>query len=546
MTTGLDDRLVQAMVDVADGLELSTTLDRILSAAIELTGARYGALGVLGDTPPESGRALDQFRHQGMEPQVVADIGQLPRGRGVLGELISHPTPLRLPHLAAHPSATGFPPGHPPMDSFLGVPIRAGESVFGNLYLTDKPGGFDEEDERRVVALATAAGVAIRNSQLFEVAQVGGQWQAAAAEMANMALRDEDGGDVLAQLVRSAREVAHADIAMVISPHEGEVQVEVFDTSDPDLGLPDADVLCATTLGHLRAVDPTAVQRCLDGTGGASFRDIPLSVEPGTAQRLDCFPVRTDSGSIGTLVLMWTDPDTMVTDDRVAAVEGLAVQAAVSLTLDVARLAEQKLLVFRDRDRIARDLHDLVVQRMFAAGVSLQVLARRDDLPAEAHERIAQLITETDATIAQIRDTIFELREGFSGTWQLTEALQAESDRMTEALGFAPVLHVDGELTTVDADDIIPDAVAVVRESLSNIARHADASAAEVRVWFRDGLFGIEVSDDGAGPGDTERSSGLANMATRAESRGGASRLAPGASGGSVLEWSVPLHILPG
>ncbi len=540
MTTTLDDGLVQALVDVADGLEISTTLDRILVAATELTGARYGALGVLGGDG-----GLRQFRHVGMTPAQVAAMDSPPCGRGVLGELVRDPRPLRLRHLSEHPAASGFPAGHPPMDSFLGVPIRAGETVFGNLYLTEKPGGFDAEDERRVMALAAAAGVAIRNAQLFEAAQVGGQWQAAAADMANSVLRDEDGGLILELLARSARIVAQADLALVASPHEGDMQVEVFDAADPDMTLPVADVLCGRLLDGLARIDPVAAERCLTAAGDGFFRDVPLGEDWGTAGLVGGFPIRTDSSNVGTLLLVWTDAEADVTDDRLAAIAGLAVQAAVSLTLDVARMAEQKLLVFRDRDRIARDLHDLAVQRLFAAGVSLQVLGRRHDLPAEARERVTQLIGEVDATIAQIRDTIFELREGFSGTWQLTEALQEELDRMAEPLGFDPQLQVDADLTTVDADDVLPDTIAVVREALSNVARHAGATAATVRVWSADGRFGVSVTDDGSGPAAGGRRSGLANLAARAEARGGTCELSAGPRGGGVLEWDVPLHILP-
>lgn len=540
MTTALDDRLAQALVDVADGLDLATTLNRILDAALELTGARYGALGVIGSDGLHS-----EFLHRGMDPDQASAIGALPRGHGVLGDVIRNPRPLRLDHLASHESAAGFPEGHPPMDSFLGVPLKAGESVFGNLYLTEKPGAFDAEDERRVVALALAAGVAIRNAQLFEAASVGGQWQAAAAEMANSVLRDEDGGMVLEMLVRRSREVALADIAIVASPHDDQVLVEVFDSTFP-LTLGEADEICLAIREQAVPGATDAVSACLDGTTRVMLDDVV--VDPGTGptrSRVGCFPVTTDTSSVGTLVLIWTDPQQALSPDRLAAVEGMAVQAAVSLTLDVARLSEQKLLVFRDRDRIARDLHDLVVQRLFASGVSLQVLGRRHDLPPEAQERVSQLITELDATIASIRDTIFELREGFSGSWQVTERLQEELDRMSEALGFTPTLQVDAELTTVDADDVIGDAVAVVREALSNIARHADATQASVRLWFHDGQFGIDVSDDGTGPGDSDRRSGLGYLSERAEARGGSCELVGPPGGGSVLSWRVPLHVLP-
>jgi signal transduction histidine kinase len=429
------------------------------------------------------------------------------------------------------------------MDSFLGVPIRAGETVFGNLYLTEKPGGFDAEDERRVQSLSVAAGVAIRNAQLIEAAQVGGQWQAAAADMANAALRGEDGGLVLQHLARSARQVAQAHVAIVASPHDGEILVEVV---DGPVTLDEAETICAS-VRSTAAVDgdTDALAACLDGSTAVMMSDVTIDGAGGPVHQIGCFPVATDSSNVGTLVLVWTDPAIAVTSDRIAAVQGMAVQAAVSLTLDVARLSEQKLLVFRDRDRIARDLHDLVVQRLFASGVSLQVLVRRDDLPAPARERLTQLIAEIDATIEQIRDTIFELREGFSGTWQVTERLQTELDRMTESLGFKPALQVDADITTVDADDILGDAVAVVRESLSNVARHAHAGQVTVRVWTRDGDFGIEVQDDGTGPAATDRRSGIENLSERARARGGSCDLAARESGGSSLTWTVPLHVLP-
>ncbi len=511
------------MVVVADGLDLATTLRRILHAAIDLTGARYGALGVLG------GDGLSEFVYEGMTPEQAAEVGSLPRGRGVLGELISHPVPLRLDRLSEHASATGFPAGHPPMESFLGVPLRSGDAVFGNLYLTEKPGGFDESDEGRVLALASAAGVAIRNAQLFEAARVGAQWQAAAAEMANAALRGEDGGTVLELLARHARSVTHADIAVVVSISDGDKLVEVVD-SEFDIDMAGAEAMC----DMVERAGPKTVHRDVTVDWGAG---------PVVAPVVGCFPVTTDTRDVGTLMLVWTRPGPMPEREQLDAVRGMAVQAAVSLTLDVARLSEHKLLVFRDRDRIARDLHDLVVQRLFASGVSLQVLSRREDLPADAQSRVTQLIGEMDATIVQIRDTIFELREGFSGTWQVTEELQAEVDRMTDALGFSPELQVDAELTTVDADDITPDTIAVVREALSNVARHAAARHATVRVWFTDGVYGIEVSDDGLGPGDPARSSGLSNLAERAQARGGSCSLEPGSDGGSVLSWRVPLHI---
>lgn len=538
-TRSLDDRLARALIDIADGLDLGNTLDRALTAALELTGARYGALGVL-----DGYGGLSEFRFEGMSDEEADAIGTLPRGRGLLGHLVVNPEPLRLAHLAEHPAATGFPDGHPAMDSFLGVPIRAGGTVFGNLYLTEKEGGFDAADEDCVMALASAAGVAVHNAQLFEAARLGAQWQAAAAEMANAALRGDDGGTVLELLAQHAREVTSADIALVASPIQGELMVEVVVADDP-VDPERAQSICETLSRH--AKDNPEMDACLDGLDTAVLSDVQFDWTDGpvTATQMACFPVTTDTRNVATLGLVWLGPEAVVTPDALAAVQGMAVQAAVSLTMDSARVTEQKLLVFRDRDRIARDLHDLVVQRLFAGGVSLRVLGRTGDLPDEARERIDDVGRELDATIAQIRSTIFNLKEGFTGTWQVSDRLEAEAERMTAALGFTPALHVDAELTTLDAEDILADTVAVVREALSNVARHSGATRADVRVWFRDGWYGVEVSDDGVGLGDSARRSGVANLADRAQERGGTCELRDGVGGGTVLTWTVPLHALP-
>ncbi len=538
-TGSLDDRLARALIEIADGLDLRTTLDRALKAALDLTGARYGALGVL-----DGHGGLSEFRFEGMSADDADAIGTLPRGRGLLGHLVVNPEPLRMAHLADHPAATGFPPGHPAMDSFLGVPIRAGGTVFGNLYLTEKDGGFDAVDEDCVLALASAAGVAVHNAQLFETAQLGAQWQAAAAEMANAALRGDDGGTVLELLAQHAREVTGADIALVASPIHGELTVEVVVADDP-VDPERAQSVCEAL--SRRAQESPEMDACLDGLDSALLSDVEFDWTAGsvTATQMACFPVTTDTRNVATLGLVWIGPEFVVTPEALAAVQGMAVQAAVSLTMDSARVTEQKLLVFRDRDRIARDMHDLVVQRLFAGGVALQVLGSRADIPPDVHERIDQVGRELDATIAQIRATIFDLKEGFTGTWQVSDRLEAEVERMTAALGFTPSLHVDAELTTLDAEDVLADTVAVVREGLSNVARHAEASRADVRVWFRDGWYGVEVSDDGRGAGDSARRSGLANLVDRAEDQGGSCALTDGSAGGSVLTWTVPLHVLP-
>lgn len=536
VSTPIDDALVQALVDVADGLDVENTLQRILDSAIDLTGARYGALGVLRE-----GGGLQRFLFRGMTEEEARQVGHVPEGLGLLGHIVRHPQPLRLTHIADHPESVGFPAGHPTMDSFLGLPIRAGETVYGNIYLTDKPGGFDADDEARIVALAAAAGVAISNGKLYASVLVGEQWQTGVAEMANAALVGEDGGTVLELLARHSREVTGCTVAMVLTPEDDEWLIEVLETADTTAFRSREDL--EPWLENQRA----AIEVALSSTSVVRH-SVVVTTTPGGRRtvfdRVGTFPIRSEDEVLGVLVLLWQHPRTPTGADRIGAVTAMAAQAAVSLKLESARRAEQQLLVFRDRDRIARDLHDLVVQRLFASGVSLQVLQRSEVLGVAAQERVERLVEEIHATIAQIRGTIFELREGFTGHAQVTDRLQRELDLMTESLGFAPRLDVDAELTTLDAEDILPDTVATVREGLSNIARHAGATSATVRLDTSEGWFTVFVEDNGtrAKASEIRRRSGLANLQERADARGGYCRLSARRAGGSLLTWTVPLH----
>lgn len=535
----IDDALVQALVDVADGLDVDSTLQRILDTAIELTGAQYGALGVLRE-----GGGLQRFLFRGISEEEASRIDHVPVGLGLLGHIVRDPRPLRLTHIADHPESVGFPPGHPYMDCFLGLPIRAGTTVYGNIYLTDKPGGFDEADEARLVALAAAAGVAISNAKLYASVLVGEQWQTGVAEIANAALAGEDGGEMLELLALHSRAVTGCSVALVLTPDDDEWLLEVID-ADPD------DAAALTADGDLRReLEPWLAgqhHELSELTGnGAVRQQVPVTLADGARivfDRVGRFAIRSEEELLGVLVLLWRNPRTPTGADRIGAVEAMAAQAAVSLELEEARRSEQQLLVFRDRDRIARDLHDLVVQRLFAGGVSLQILQRQELLP-EARQRVDQLAEDLRATIAQIRGTIFELREGFTGHAQLADRLQHEVDLMSESLGFRPELDVDAELTTLDVEDVLADTVATVREALSNVARHAQASTASVRVDSSGGWYTVFVEDDGVGMDRSapRRRSGLANLEQRADARGGYCKVSAGPAGGLLLTWTVPLH----
>lgn len=363
-------RLLDAVTSLGSELDLDGVLREVVRSAVELVGARYGALGVLD---PERTH-LSDFVTVGIDAETAAAIGGRPKGHGILGLLIEDPVPLRLPDLNRHPEGFGFPPGHPPMTSFLGVPVFVGAAAYGNLYLTDKVGGgsFTEVDEELVVSLAAAAGTAIEKARLHR---------------------------------------------------------------------------------RLRALD------------------------------------------------------------RV-----------------------------EDRERIARDLHDTVIQRLFATGLSLQGAARLAAPLPEVEQRIHQAVDELDGVVRQIRSTIFELHAAASATGGVRRRLLRVGDDLVGALGFSPSFRFDGPVDTRVPDDLVEDLAAVVGEALANVARHAGARGAEVIVGVGGDRVVVTIADDGAGPGPARpEGHGLANLANRAEARGGEVELAAGPGGGTVLRWTATL-----
>lgn len=360
--------LLDAVLVIESDLDLLPLLRRIVRAAVDLVGARYGALGVLSP----SGKGLSEFVYEGMDDELVRTIGHLPEGRGILGLLITHPEAIRLDDLTAHPAAVGFPAGHPPMASFLGMPVRLRDRVFGNLYLTEKIGGgpFTEEDEQLASALATAAGLAIENARL-----------------------------------------------------------------------------------HARV---------------------------------------------------------------------------------------RQLSLTEDRERIARDLHDTVIQRIFAVALSLQAVEARAAVDAHLADRLRYAVDDLDETIRQIRTTIFALEPPPTAVAQLRSEALAVCTEARRSLGFEPELRFDGAVDAVPPS-IGGDALATLREALSNVARHARASRVTVSLVATDGALTVSVVDDGVGYQPLEGGNGLPNMAQRAEALGGRFHVAARPGGGTELEWRVPL-----
>jgi len=365
-------RLLDAVVALSADLSLPNVLKRIVEAAAAVSGARYAALGVLGQDQPDLKRGLVEFVTHGIDSKGIRDIGHLPEGLGILGLLITDPKPRRIANIGAHPASAGFPAHHPPMRSFLGVPITVRDQVFGNLYLTEKQGAaeFSQSDEDLVVALAGAAGVAIENARLH--------------------------------------------------------------------------------------------------------------------QRLE------------------------------------------------------QLAVLGERERIARDLHDTVIQRLFATGMGLQSLVGRTD-GDDLSERLQQAVDELDETIREIRITIFDLEARHADKAGLRARVLAMTGEATSTLGFEPRVHMDGPLDAASDPTTQEELLKTLREALSNVARHASASAVEVLVRTGSGMITLRVADNGVGfPKDAHHGHGLDNMQARADSLGGVCEFSARRGGGAVVTWRVP------
>ncbi len=536
--------LLDAVVGLSTDLDLHSTLQRIVVAASRLVNAKYAALGVIG---PD--RKLVEFITHGIDAQTQAAIGDLPTGRGVLGLLIEDPRPVRMPDITKHPQSYGFPANHPPMRSFLGAPVRIRDQVFGNLYLAEKQGAaeFTPDDEEIVCALAAAAGVAVENARLYAIAHRRERWLAATAEITSLLLGEVQRTTALRLVARRAREVADADLALVLLQDEeaGQLTVEVADSATQPVDLT-GTVLALAETSFAEAFAAREILQ-LEDLGKAAAWPVPVATGPAVVA-----PLAATDTLHGVLVVALRPGGNWPADEDVPMLTTFAGQAALALERARAQEERELLVVLEDRERIARDLHDVVIQRLFATGLHLQTaaqLATRPDLGA----RINAAVDDLDTTIRDIRTAIFELRTPFAAT--LRTELRQLVQSAAQSLGFRPELELAGPIDSAVPDELRPDLLAVVRESLSNVARHAQASAVRVQVAIGDGKLAVRVADDGVGPktpagshsdklhgtaGATERG-GLANMRQRAAGHGGTFAVQPGQPSGTVIEWSVPV-----
>ncbi|HET8716348.1 MAG TPA: GAF domain-containing protein [Nocardioidaceae bacterium] len=510
--------LLDAVVAISSDLDLHTVLNRIVVSACEITSARYGALGVIG----EGGGRLVDFITYGLTDEEHRAIGDLPRGHGILGLLIEHPQPLRLGRLQEHPRSYGFPPHHPPMERFLGVPVRIRGTVFGNLYLTDKADGsdFSEEDEQLVVALATAAGFVIENARAYAQSERRRLWLEATAQVSDALQPPVRIDDALREIAIGARRVADAAaVAVVQRGADGQHVVTAVD-------------------GRRGTVVDEQVKALEEQISRTERESDPVIVSQTQGQTVVLVPLRAHLAANGVLLVSLEPGGHTLGREEAELLASFADQASLALDRAQAVADRQELMLISDRDRIARDLHDLVIQRLFATGLQLQG-ARRIAVSDGVAERLDQAVADLDVTIRDIRSTIFELQHAHE--LSLRADVRGVVREYIPVLGFTPLVRTSGPLDSAVPEQLGKQLLAVLREALSNVARHSEADAAAVEVSALDGQLVLRVTDNGAGLPADRQESGLRNARRRAADHGGTLRMLSEEPHGTTLEWTAPL-----
>jgi signal transduction histidine kinase len=531
------DALIEAALALSSELSLPVVLQRIVEIAVQITGARYGALGVIGP-----GGRISEFITTGVTPAEHDAIGDLPIGRGILGYLIEDARPLRLPNLSEHPRSVGFPKHHPPMFSFLGAPVKAHGRVFGNIYLTEKQGEdeFDADDETTLIALAAQAGAAIGNSELYAETRRREHSLDALREVNSAILSGAPRDDVLALVARHARELAGADLVTLVIPTDdpGTLRIAVADGVH-------SDRLVGMDVPLQGSVSGEVIGTGLPVTVGDASND-PRTYQPmvrGGQMGPSVFvPLSLRGRAFGTLAVSHLVGGDPFAEEEILLVQTFAGQAALALEYARAQTELQRLMVMDERERIATELHDGVIQSLFAVGLGLQATAIRVEDP-EVESRIEEAVGELDHAIRDLRNYIFGLRPGILADRQLDQALHD----MAADVAAKNNLDVDVEIDPAVAAELSSssgDIIQLARGALSNVARHAEARKAWVSLTRDGATIVLEVRDDGKGfdPRRRRRAGhdGLTNIRNRADAMGGTADITSAAGKGTAVRIILP------
>ncbi|MGH2656544.1 MAG: GAF domain-containing protein [Actinomycetota bacterium] len=530
------DPLVEAGLVLASELSLPAVLQKIAKLACDVADARYGALGVLG-----ADGLIQEFITHGVTEEERRAIGHIPVGKGILGALIHDATPLRLRHIQSDPRSVGFPANHPQMTSFLGVPVKIRNRVYGNLYLTEKRGAdeFTAEDERAVVTLATQAAVAIENARLYEAARAHQRRLEAISEVMEAILAGRNLEDALALVAGHARNLVAADAATIAMPSgAGELTLRVAVGAHADelrgMSFPVEGSLSGAVMrkGEALLLDDASIDE----------RVHQPVVKVGHIGPALWVPLTGEEGPVGTLLVGNLRGGRRFTQEDIDLVSLFAAQAGLAIANARIREELERLAVLEDRERIAKELHDGVIQTLFAVGMSLQAADTGLADPAALHDRLAGAVADIDRAIRDLRNFIFGLGPGGLADRQLDQALRDLVDELRRGCDLAIRVEIDPEsasLLTPHAPHIIQ----FVREAMSNAIRHADAQTISVELGPEDGALTLVVEDDGSGF-DADAVSGggrgLRNLRARAEAVGGRLDIESRSSQGTTVRLSVP------
>jgi signal transduction histidine kinase len=521
--------LLRATTSVVERLDLEVVLRRLVEAGMSLVGARYGALGVLS-----ADGGVERFIHVGIGASAAERIGSHPQGRGVLGAVISDREPIRLDDLTEDPRSAGFPPHHPQMHTFLGVPVKVGDAVYGNLYLTEGENGpFSQDDEDLIVALAATAGIAIENARLYDSARTREIWNATIADVM-AAMLDVSGENVLDVIAERVAALIDADLVALAVPHgDSEFQLTAVHGSGSgllrDQVYPAAGSLAAGALAERRAVRTEAPTE-------ASGTDWQPNACPTMA-----IPLFAGAEPLGVLSISRLAGGAAFTEADVEMAFAFAAEASIALEVVRAREDRQRLETAQDRARIARDLHDHVIQRLFGAGLALQAVSAAAG--PEISAAIEPQIDAIDAATKDIRTIIFALSsDERRGEKRLRDRLLDVVGEVAGNWTAQPRISFAGPLDSLVSSDLADDLVAVLRELLTNVVKHARARSVDIAVSIADDSVRLVVEDDGRGIPDSAPRSGLANLAERAALRAGRCLVTSGPGEPTRIEWWVPVH----